>query len=493
MPSKKPVKKARRRVQSPSNAAAFATSSQKVRAVLLSCSVSRVDFESIEFDSPDSLLGFDLVVFDPRAAFNSYTTLAQLYRGLPSLTEASSSKIVSDTTRRREEFITLLNDGKSLFILTPQPIECYIDTGTRTHSGTGRNQKTTIKVDRFDFWRSILPVSVPIQVGRGKKVAFTDNPVAVAFRATEEFMYHEALIDGKDLCPLALIPGTKNVIGALIKAGRGNIILLPRPNSQQDVGKENGEWLTQYGRFLDSTLQAHKLLATSGVEVLPPWTNDVQTDDEAAERTELKKRLKTLTEAQQAVERIEIRLRNLERRKLLLTANGKPLEAIVAQTLRHFGFDVEERDDARTDLIVKYEGRVGVCEVKGLTGSAREKNATQLEKWVSIYHVESGVEPKGILIANTYREQPILEREGDSFPAQMLPYARRKELSLVNTTQLFVADVLYDKHPDRVRRFCHAMFDSVGIVIEDFSDIREVAHRIVRASTEDAVDAAAVY
>ena len=266
-------------------------------------------------------------------------------------------------------------------------------------------------------------------------------------------------------------------MGGLIKADRGHILILPRIRRKDDFADEQ-EWLMRYGALLTTILSVHKHLSPRLEETLPQWASEVRTEAELANREELDRLAGAALRAQQAVEKAQAELQSFDRRKLLLTATGKTLERVVGETLKRFGFDVVVRDDDRTDLILKYEGRVGVCEVKGLTGSGREKDATQLEKWVSIYHSENDIEPKGILLANTFREQPILDRKETSFPAQMLPYLKRKELVALTTAQLFVADVIYDSDPGRVREFCRQMFDTIGVLEADFSDPTEVLRKV---------------
>ena len=52
----------------------------------------------------------------------------------------------------------------------------------------------------------------------------------------------------------------------------------------------------------------------------------------------------------------------------------------------------------RDDLILQYNDRIAVVEIKGvLRKSAAERHAAQLEKWVSSYFSDKGIRPKGIL------------------------------------------------------------------------------------------------
>ena len=55
----------------------------------------------------------------------------------------------------------------------------------------------------------------------------------------------------------------------------------------------------------------------------------------------------------------------------------------------------------------------------------RGQNAAQLQKWVSDFHVENEVNPKGVLIINGYRSTPLHLRDQPVFPNQMIDYCKK--------------------------------------------------------------------
>ena len=81
-----------------------------------------------------------------------------------------------------------------------------------------------------------------------------------------------------------------------------------------------------------------------------------------------------------------------------------------------------EAEKGRSDKIAKYGEVAIVAEIKGVTKSAAEKHAAQLEKWVAQYFEENEVSPKGMLIVNGFCDMPLNERLEDVFPQQMLKY-----------------------------------------------------------------------
>ena len=62
----------------------------------------------------------------------------------------------------------------------------------------------------------------------------------------------------------------------------------------------------------------------------------------------------------------------------------------------------EATTKGRSDIIAKYGEVAIVAEIKGVTKSAAEKHAAQLEKWVAQYIEENEVSPKGMLIVNGF-------------------------------------------------------------------------------------------
>jgi hypothetical protein len=170
---------------------------------------------------------------------------------------------------------------------------------------------------------------------------------------------------------------------------------------------------------------------------LPEWTSDyyLPGEKEEEERThELQKQIKELEDAKKES---ELRKSSYVELKQLWTATGSQLEDVVKKVFVELGFTLLPAEARRDDIIMELNGQVVIVEVKGQNKSAAEKNAAQLEKWVSTYMADhDGVTPKGILIVNTFRELPLEDRNLPSFPNQMLPYSKNRSHCLLTTLQL---------------------------------------------------------
>lgn len=151
--------------------------------------------------------------------------------------------------------------------------------------------------------------------------------------------------------------------------------------------------------FINSIYRINEDL-TKDIEVdeLPDWSRNYilpNERDEYARLFEIQKQIELLNA--QNDEQVKL-IKALEKYKVLFTGTGKPLEQIVKQLLIELGFEVTEGLPGRDDLILKYNDKVAVVEVKGVGKSSAEKHAAQLEKWVSGYIEKFGIIPKGVLL-----------------------------------------------------------------------------------------------
>ena len=114
-------------------------------------------------------------------------------------------------------------------------------------------------------------------------------------------------------------------------------------------------------------------------------------------------------------------------------------------------------------MVVEFEGKYAVVEVKGKKGSAAESDAAQLEKWVAGSKEEKGKDAKGILFVNAYSETPLADRTEPVFPQQMLKYSTQREHCLMSTLQLLGLLLEARAHPDRRVDLVSSLFSTVGV------------------------------
>jgi hypothetical protein len=139
------------------------------------------------------------------------------------------------------------------------------------------------------------------------------------------------------------------------------------------------------------------------------------------------------------------------------------------------GAEFTEPQPGREDYRLELGGRIAVVEVKGLSKSAGEKHAAQLEKWVSTVFEDTGKMPKGILIANTWREVPLAERIEADFPEQMMAYCQDRKHCLVTGVEMFWIRADIEANPERAEYWREFLLSTVGRV-DGCGDWRSVIH-----------------
>ena len=125
-----------------------------------------------------------------------------------------------------------------------------------------------------------------------------------------------------------------------------------------------------------------------------------------------------------------------------------------------------EGEIGRDDLIIKYNEKIAVIEVKGVSKSAAEKHVTQLEKWVSEYHLKNEIKAKGILVINAFKDVPLSERKEKPFPDQMLPYSQKREHCLITGLQLLGLYLDCVNNLSKKEKMINLLFETNGIFKE---------------------------
>lgn len=425
------------------------------------------------FASDTSCFDFDAVVWDPKHVIYSdhyrigSMHLPSTYRGLPVMDESSSVRIRADIARRRAEFHEFVESGRILVVITrpPQPF-CY-DTGERSYSGTGKNQKATVTVGEDDVWKA-LPIPVKLTKAGGKKMSFVGpSSFAELWSDMRSVFRYEAVIEGDDWRPVLTIDGTNKKVGAVFTSKSGGAVILipavdfPDENDSDeeeeeddldedddvveldddvladvDASDEDGPASVAW-RFQSQIRDLIEVLqAGAELEPLPEWSNSYVVSGEVELQEEVLDRTRQVETARAALASAQARLDALQGRKRLVTGTGTALEVEVRRVLEALGGDVQPGAPGRDDWIVTFPEGIAVVEVKGLNGSAAEKHAAQLEKWVANRLEETGQPAKGLLVVNGWRKTPLAERTKDVFPDQMLKYSKARGHCLATGLQL---------------------------------------------------------
>ncbi len=442
------------------------------------------DIDHTRFRSRKSFLDYDLLIWDPSTLVHDYMSY-ESYQGLERLTDDDSARVVGDLDRRRREMKEMLELGRSVVVITPPPQRCYVATGEKQYSGTGRNRVTTHMVTELNLMAALPLKNYETVQAVGSNIEFRGGePFSAFWRANKANLGYQAYFSKPVGTPLFLIEGTQRVVGShLLIRDNGHLLFLPSLKIEQlyenpDLTEEEVENAVE--EFIESIVAlVTELRRRTGEFELPPWSGKYNLPDENTARSELKDLNEELNDILAKVSQQKQVIAELEAYKILFTGTGKALEAQVRRVFEELGFTVQEERPGRDDLILEYEDLVAVVEVKGVSKSAAEKHAAQLEKWVSEYYSSHGTNPKGILVVDTFNDTPLIERTKKSFPDQMLPYSQNRGHCLITGLQLLGMYLDCKDKPEKRAEMIKKIFDTVG----EFDEYRDWSSFLV--SMED--------
>lgn len=397
------------------------------------------------YKSDQTALGQDLILWDPEGLILDYD------RHQTVLSISTSGELISDRARRNSEFAEHLDQGKPMVVFMPPPEEFAF---------SGESE--------WRYASDLFPVSVQTAVSRGRAFDIASGePFASFWEKWGPGFEHRAVISDPPGTPLLRIRGTNRVVATFVQAGNGLVLLLPALVEFAPVDGDEPAFIDDLWKMLGGL---------RGSAVLPPWTDNYMVLGEDTALNRLESARERARRAERAIEKEEHLLATLRERKLLFAGSGIALENLVKEAFKRLGFSLEPSDPTRSDCILKRKRRYAVVEVKGKDKSAAERDAAQLEKWVSGYYADTGRRAKGILVVNAWRSKPLEQRdEKESFPPQMLKFAAEERgQCLLTGLQLLGIWIAAEANPKTKDRLANSILSCVG-PYPDFADWNEIA------------------
>ena len=117
--------------------------------------------EYVEFSSDKSLLDADIVVFLPNMS-DVHDSSGGYYKGKRCYGDHASFELKERIAHWRREIRAAVDSGKTVFFLLNDKDEEFVDSGQRTHSGTGRNAQTTRIVEPCSNYDVLCNLSITI-------------------------------------------------------------------------------------------------------------------------------------------------------------------------------------------------------------------------------------------------------------------------------------------------------------------------------------------
>ncbi|MEO6667654.1 MAG: hypothetical protein ABIO65_12910, partial [Nitrospiria bacterium] len=111
------------------------------RILTIGLQLASTDAQYASFRSKTSLLDWDITLFKPQ--IGDFISYGDYFQGKPRLSDSASFELKECCEHWRREIKQAVETGKTVIVLLPSLEEVYVDTGQRSYSGTGRNQRTT--------------------------------------------------------------------------------------------------------------------------------------------------------------------------------------------------------------------------------------------------------------------------------------------------------------------------------------------------------------
>jgi len=410
--------------------------------------------EQIPYDSDRSLLDADIVVFEPTI---EYYSADEWYQGKPSLSEHSSFAVRQHSVHWHSELKAAVECGKTILLFLAKPEVVFVDTGQRQYSGTGRNRQTTRIVTELSSYEAV-PVDLEVQARSGEEIAAVGDLKYLAsywkeFGAQSPY---ESTISGKVTERLLRTRTGNRTVGAVLRFGRGTILLLPPLRYDEDDftkygdNKEPNTWnakAQRFGKKLAGILAGLDRVIRSASEETPPpdWVQDdlYRFSEESEIESKIQRKTKQISSAQEQKRKLEQSLREAGRLRALLFEKGKPLERSILEALEILGFSVDRFQDEESEFDAVFSSQEGrfLGEAEGKDNKAVNiDKLSQLERNLQEDFAREDIDEfaQGVLFGNAFRLTPVTDR-ADCFTTKCISGAIRGGIALVRTPDLFIA------------------------------------------------------
>lgn len=400
--------------------------------------------DNTNFMSQATLLDYDIVLWNPGEILITESTKKNS-QGLITVDDINSGRIMSAIHRRKAEITEMLTLGRTIIVLNAIPEKYYIS-----------------RIGVVSVFHNLFEKDVSIVLANGKNIEFKgEEPFTTFWKVNRNIFRYEGYFKETIGKPIFFIQGTSYVVGSHFMLGNGNLIFIP---SISDDAEEK-VIINFIGSLIILVEQLNKKNLNHVSFELPTWSKKYNLSEENEKRKNLFVLKEQMDFINMQIEEEQQSIHELEKNKILFTGSGKELEIQVKRIFEELGFIVTEGLPGRDDLILEYENKIAVVEVKGVSKSAAESYAAQLEKWVSEYYLTKGVKAKGILIVNSYKDLPLTRRKEASFPHQMLDYCEKREHCLITGLQL-LGLYLECKDSDKKDSMIELLFATKGIFSE---------------------------
>ncbi|MFB2583206.1 hypothetical protein ACEXQD_18310 [Herbiconiux sp. P15] len=377
----------------------------------------------VGFEDATSTHDFDVVIWEPNSIRSAQDMAAVRYAA----------------QRRHNEFSTFLGLGGTIIVFGEVEERFHVYDDFASHGGSQ-------VIGGWDAFPEMPPEMEPVS-GKKVQVLGDSKPARFIREHVHLIRYAASIRNVADIEPLATAGNTSDVVAAVMTFDSGGRLVVlpqmdrafinPKATTLDRVAGSAAAIDVEASAEFYTSLVAACVPSIETIDV-PEWAEASFTANEDEARRLLQVASNQLVAAEAEVAQATRALEPFAADKVLLYGTGDALADQCSEVLERLGCVKLSVPVNRTDLRFDVDGTRLVVEVKGLTKSAKESNAAQLEKWVAEEVIEGtpSASIKPLLLVNAYRTDPPELRE-KAFPDQMVGFSTHRNHALVTTTQLF--------------------------------------------------------
>jgi len=413
----------------------------------------------ISFAEHISLLDADIIVFNPDISSYLYYYGREDYLGKPCLDDGNSFALKGALDHWKREIKEAYEAGKTIFVFLNKVQDVYVATGEKTHSGTGRNQKTTRIVTLTNNYKAIPVDLAPVNTnGSAMKLSKEGSIIATYWQDFGSLSNYMVILKQDIKTPSVTTKSGDKPVGSIIRGkSGGSLVLLPYFGFHlEEYSIESDDPKTGYV-WTQEAVQAGKRLLSHLVDIdkslkdsfdrtpMPPWAknNIYQSSKEKELQGELLVVENKLEELSQEKEALKTKLDEAGYLRGLLYEKGPALEIAIIESLKIMGFTASNYKDSESEFDVVFESEEGRLLGEAEGKDSKAINIDKLRQLEMNIHEdfardEVSAMAKGVLFGNAYRLTE-LDTRGEYFTEKCLTASKRSGFALVRTPDLFFA------------------------------------------------------
>lgn len=453
-----------------------------------SIAVVNTEFPSIEssilYDSGESLLDYDIIVFDPEFP---YERRIEFTGGGSCIDIEGATSLQASIKHWSGELLTALKAGKTIFFLLN---DYKVDSAAQSSTvSKGVRNYSTSNINNYQ----VLPVRINVRNAKGKSLKVKDPLFKGLYDVLKDIGGYKVVFETDVDNPIFTTNDGSCVVASRVefKELPGRLIFLPYFDlgsmHEYNAKTKKDKW-TKEGMRLSHAIVAQLIsidknlkFNTSGTPA-PQWLENIEQpkkiNEVDIEIKEIQEEIEKLYEKEKGLEESK---KLLNQYSALLYETGTPLEKVIEKSLELLGYEVQnyrEGDLEIDHVIVSPEGFRMIGESEGKDNSAISiTKFRQLETNINedFERDEISAPAKGVIFGNGYRLTSPDERE-EQFTDKCLTNAKRLKTALVRTSDLYNVVLYIHNNPkdESFKKACRNTLESTEgevVVFPSPSDI----------------------